>query len=75
MERTADAASTPLQPMGIEHRCPDIFVSEPFLDRADIIPIFQEMGRKTRAQRRTTAAFLEAGVLESVFDGLLQHTF
>jgi hypothetical protein len=60
--------------MGIAHRCTDIFVSEQFLDRADVIPIFQEMGRKTMAQRMTTAAFLEAGVLESVFDGLVQHT-
>ena len=75
IERTADAASTTLQHMGIQHRCADIFVSEQFLDRADVIAIFQEMGRKTMAERMTTAAFLNAGALESVFDGLLQHTF
>jgi hypothetical protein len=75
IERTADAASTTLQHMGIHHRCADIFVSEQFLDRADVRAIFQEMGRKTMAERMTTAAFLKAGALESVFDGLLQHTF
>jgi hypothetical protein len=54
IERTADAASTPLQHMGIAHRCTDIFVSEQFLDRADVIPIFQEMGRKTMSERIST---------------------
>jgi hypothetical protein len=75
IERTADATSTTLQHMGIQHRCADIFVSKQFLDRADVIAIFQEMGRKTMAERMTTAALLNAGALESVFDGLLQHTF
>ncbi len=54
IERTADATSTTLQHMGIQHRCADIFVSKQFLDRADVVPVLEQVRRKTVAQRILT---------------------
>ena len=41
LSRTLDAASTPVEHMGIDHRRADILVTEQFLHRADVIPRFE----------------------------------
>jgi hypothetical protein len=38
---TLDAASTPVEHMGIDHRRTDVLVTEQFLHRADVIPRFE----------------------------------
>ena len=44
--RTLDAASTPVEYMGIDHRRPDVLVTEQFLHRADVISGFQQLRGK-----------------------------
>ena len=43
--------------MGVSHRRTDVVMSEEFLDGADVILSFQEMGRKGVPQRMTAASF------------------
>jgi hypothetical protein len=50
LSRTLDAASTPVEPMGRDHRRPDVLVTEPCLHRADVIPRFESMRRKGMPQ-------------------------
>ena len=54
LSRTLDAASTPVEHMGRDHRRPDVLVTEPFLHRADVIPRFEYMRRKGMAERIST---------------------
>ena len=49
LSRTLDAASTPVEHMGIDHRRPDVLVTEQFLHCADVIPRFEQMRRKGMA--------------------------
>ena len=48
-------------------------MAQEFLDGPDIIAIFQQMGRKRMPQGMTAAAFLEAGLTDSVLHRFLEH--
>src|SRR5262245_35495844 len=41
LRRTLDAAPTPVEHMGIDHRRPDVLMTEQFLHGADVIPRFE----------------------------------
>jgi hypothetical protein len=51
--RTPHAMSAPVQDMCIDHRRSHVFVTQKFLDRADVISILQKMRGKGMAQGMT----------------------
>ena len=44
--RAADTDRPSIQNMGIDHRGSDVFVSQEFLDRSNVVTVFQEVRRK-----------------------------
>lgn len=50
VERTADGQAAALQDMGVDHRRPDVFVPQQFLDCSDVIMVFQQVGREAMAE-------------------------
>jgi hypothetical protein len=38
--------AAPVEYMGVDHRGFDILMAKEFLNRADVIPVFQQVGRK-----------------------------
>ena len=73
--RTLDAASTPVEHMGRDHRRPDVLVTEPFLHRTDVIPRFESMRRKRVAQRMAGGRFGDARLAYSAMHSPLEHLF
>jgi len=55
LSRTLDAASTPVEHMGIYHRRTDVIVPESFLHRPNVVPCFEQMGRKDFIYAHPTA--------------------
>ena len=41
-----DSPTAPVQDMGVDHRRAHVLVAQQLLDRPNIIPIFQQVGRK-----------------------------
>jgi hypothetical protein len=52
--RAHDPTTATVEHMGVYHRGTDVAVSEEFLDGADVIPRFQEMGCKGVPERIST---------------------
>jgi hypothetical protein len=52
--RAHDPTTATVEHMGVYHRGTDVAVSEEFLDGADVIPSFQEMGCKGVPERIST---------------------
>ena len=75
VERAAYSPPAALQHMRVEHSRADILVSQEFLDRTNVIPIFQKVRRKGVPQRMTTTMLLYIGSAYSTFYGLLEHCF
>lgn len=46
VHRTPDTSAAAVQDVGVDHRRTDVPVSQQFLDRADIVPVFEQMGRE-----------------------------
>ena len=44
VRRAANASSALVQDVGVDHGGVDVAVAQQFLDRPDIVPIFQEVG-------------------------------
>ena len=61
VRRTAYAASPPVEDVGVDHCRADVLVPEEFLDRPDIIPILQQMGRERMPERMTRDGLLDPG--------------
>ena len=57
--------------MGINHRGFDIFMTEQFLDGADIVAVLQEVGGKGMAEGVTTNPFCDFGVSDGLLKGFL----
>jgi hypothetical protein len=47
--------------MGINHRCLDVFMSQQFLHRTDIVAILEQMSGKGMAKGVATYSFLNTG--------------
>jgi len=75
LSRTLDAASTPVEHMGIDHRRPDVLVTEQFLHRADVIPRFESMRRKSMPKRMAGGRFCDARLAYSAMHSPLEHLF
>ena len=56
-----------VQPMGIDHCCTDILVAQQFLNRADIVPIFQEVRGKGMPQGVATDRLVNPGFARGFF--------
>ena len=54
VERAGNALAALLHNMGVDHRRGHIGVAEQMLDRANIRPALQQMGRKRMAERIST---------------------
>jgi len=67
--------AAPVQHVGVNHRGFDILMAQQFLNRADVIPIFQQMGRKRVAESVTTRTLAQAGFSGCLFDSPLQDGF
>ena len=61
--------------MGVNHRRGDVFVSEQFLHRADVVSALQQMGGKTVPEGVAAGGLGDAGVADGVFHGVLQVFF
>lgn len=54
-----DSESSFGEDMGVYHGCPHIAVTEQFLDRADVIALFQQAGSERMSERMTTSVFVD----------------
>ena len=73
LSRTLDAASTPVEHMGIDHRRTDVLVTEQFLHGADVIPRFEYMGCKGMTQGMTRGWFRDACLANRHMHSPLEH--
>ena len=54
IERTPHTSPTALQDMGVDHRRADVFVSQQFLHRPNVVTVLQQMRGKAVAERIST---------------------
>ena len=59
--QTLDAETAPVQDMGIDHCRSHILVTQKLLYGANVITIFQQVGREAVSKRMTASVFLDAG--------------
>lgn len=69
--RTADAPSSPVKDMGVDHRRADVLVSEEFLYRPDIIPVLQQVGSERMPECMASDGLPDPGPLACILDGPL----
>lgn len=72
IRRTVHPTPPAMQHMGVLHRCIDVFVPKPFLDRANVIASFQQVRRKRMAKSVAPRVLGEPSFAASFFDRLLQ---
>jgi hypothetical protein len=72
---TIDPLPTPVQHMCVYHHCLHIPMSEEFLNRADVIAIFQQVRGKRMPQRVAVDRLGQPYVTRGLLDGPLQHRF
>ncbi len=51
-----------MQHTRVDHRCPDVLVAEQLLDRANVVPVLQEMRRERVPQRVAACPLLDPGL-------------
>jgi len=61
--------------VGVQHRRTDVLVSEQFLDRANIVPIFEQVRREGVAQGMAARVLGEPGFATGFFDRFLEDGF
>lgn len=74
-QRAADSQPAALDDVGINHRGPNIFVAQQFLNSANVIARFKQMGGKTMSKGMTTDRFGKFSRPDRLFDGFLQAAF
>lgn len=74
-ERAFDSAGAALKHMSIDHGGSDVFVSEQFLNGADIVTGFEEMRGEGMAKRVCMYLFGYAGFAGGFFDRFLKNAF
>jgi hypothetical protein len=57
--------------VGVDHGGFDVFVSEQFLDGADVITVLEEVGSEGVAEGVATDALFDFGKMDGLFDGFL----
>jgi hypothetical protein len=71
IEGTDDTATTAIEYMGINHCGFDIFVTEEFLDGADVVAVLQKMGGEGVTEGVTTDALGDFGGANGLVEGFL----
>src|SRR6266545_7106930 len=61
--------------MGVNHRSADIAVAEEFLIRADVIPVFKQMGCKRMSKRVRACRLGYPSLANGLFHRFLQNGF
>ena len=69
--RATDTSPSPVEDVGVDHRRADVLVSEQFLNRPDIIPVFQEMGSERMPEGVAGDRLRDPRLLAGIFDGPL----
>ena len=64
-----------IQDMCIDHRGRHVLVSEEFLDRPNVVPVFKKMGCEGMAKRVATGRLGDSSLASGFFDGLLNDGF
>jgi hypothetical protein len=67
--------ATAIEDVGVDHGGFDVFVSEQFLDGADVVTVLEQVGGEGVAEGVATDALGDFGVAGSLFDSFLQATF
>src|SRR5437762_541853 len=60
--------------MGVDHRGADIIMSKQFLNRSDVIPVFEQMCCKRMPQRMATGRFANSRFSARIFHGCRKHS-
>jgi len=61
--------------MGIDHRGTHILMTKQFLDRANVISVFRQMGCKTVAKGMAAGSFVYTCYFHGIFHRLLKTIF
>lgn len=61
--------------MGIDHGGTDVLMSEEFLDGANVVAFFEEVGRERMAEGMAAAVLGNAGLADRVCNGALEGAF
>ena len=61
--------------MCINHRGFDIFVTEEFLDGADVVTVLEKVGGEGMAKGVATDALGDVGLADSLLEGFLEAAF
>ena len=77
ISRALDSPAAPVQDMGVDHRRAHVLMAQQLLDRPNIIPVLQQVGRKGVAKRMAACRFgdpcFQSGFLEAPLqDGFVQ---
>jgi len=72
IEWAANGETAALQHVGVDHGGLDVFVAEQFLDRANVIAVFEEVGGEGVAERMAADAFGDPEPAGCAGDGALE---
>jgi hypothetical protein len=75
VQRRFDGKSAALEDVGVDHGGFDVFVSEEFLNRSDVVTVLKEMSGETVAKGVRGNPFLNSGESGGFFDGFLKGGF
>ena len=71
VEGAFDCQPSPLKHMSIDHGCADIFMTQEFLDGANIIPVLEKMGGEAMAKGMRADRLIHTGPTGRLSNGLL----
>ena len=71
VQRTAHGEAALVQDVGVDHGGLDVLVAQQFLDGANIVTRFKQVGGKAMAEGVTTGALVDPGPLDCFPDRLL----
>jgi len=75
IQRAADAEAGFVEDVSVNHGRGDVFVSEEFLNGADVLAVFKQMSGETVPECMATGGFGNAGMLDGQFDSVLEIFF
>ena len=75
IQRALCAAAAFLEDVGVDHRCADVCVAEQLLDGAEVVAVFEEVGRERVAKGVARCAFGDFGELDRAAQGFLHGGF
>ncbi len=71
IQRAAHRPAAAVEDVGVDHRGADVFVTQEFLDGADIVAILQKVSGKGVAEGMAGDALLQVGFVGRLFDSAL----